>query len=109
MFSEYKEEYRNINSKITIGNQQDPSLNPTCFDNIADSGWYECAEPMIGPVFGLIRKQQAYYYYKVASIRAYTGINVAKWATINEEPTGGNLLKSAENLLWQYPRTARRE
>ena len=78
----------------------------SCTDQIFDTGWYECAQPLAGDVISIQRRSVENNYYNLWSLRAYDGMNVLQHATVFTEPTylPGY---SASNLLRMNPRTSR--
>ena len=93
-------------SRITIGNSSDPQLNPVCFNDITDGGWYECPTPMLGEYISIHKTDGTSSEYNIWTLRAYEGINIAKSAVVAYEPDHDEE-QTATNLLMQYPRTLR--
>ena len=47
-------------SRITVGNNPNPTLNAICFDNITDGGWYECDQVLQGDYISIYRTISVY-------------------------------------------------
>ena len=81
-----------------MGNDTDPLNNDVCSE-VTDGGWYECPTDLTGNIFSIHRITAVTNYYTIYHIRAYSGINVAKSASVVEEPTNHLADESASNLL----------
>ena len=93
-------------SRITIGNSTNPFNNPICADDITDGGWFQCRQELYGRYISIYRTSSAWNYLDLWTLRAYSGENVLKDATVFSEPPEHLPTESASNLLWQYPRTS---
>ena len=92
-------------SEVSVGFDTNHLLNPSCNDQIFDTGWYECAQPLTGDVISVHRTSSEYDTYTLWSLRAYDGINVLQHATVFTEPTYAPGY-SASNLLRMNPRVS---
>ena len=82
-------------------------MNSVCTSEVTDGGWYECPTSLSGDIFSIHNiTPNKNTKMNVLHIRAYSGINVAQWATVFEEPADHLPDESASNLLKQYPRAA---
>ena len=64
-------------SAVLVGTEFSSLSNERCHDEIYDTGWYECTEPVSGDVISLKRISNENIYYNMSTLRAYDGINVA--------------------------------
>ena len=85
-------------TRITIGNDPDPTLNAICADNVTDGGWYYCGQVLEGEYIGVYRTDSRSTQYSMWALRAYSGINVLKDATVYSEPEH-DVTESASNLI----------
>ena len=74
-------------------------LNEVCTSIITDGGWYECPTNLVGEIFSIHRISGETGHFNLLHVRAYSGINVAKWAIVVEEPVDHLFDESASNLL----------
>ena len=102
---EHAYSYLNNPSQITVGFDDDPFSNPICATAITDTGWHECSVPLSGNTISVHRTSVEDRNYAIQTLRSYSGINIAQFATVIDEPPDHLPTESASNLLWQYPRT----
>ena len=86
-------------SRITVGNKEDLDQNSICADDISDGGWYECGEMLTGEYLRIYRTSNSGDFYNFTTVRAYSGINVLKDATVFQEPAEHTTTESASNLI----------
>ena len=74
-------------SAITVGTNLDPYQNTVCSGTVTAGGWYECSTDLTGNVLSIGRTYtDSTSIYNLKTMRAYSGRNVAQFATIESEP-----------------------